>query len=241
MTRLLIAALATILLAFPAGATTVTVAVNHSPPYRIVSDSKFSGFYIEVFDAIAEELGWTVKYREMPFRRILWMMENGDADIMLGALPTSERLEYMDFSVPAFPPEPKRFFHLAGNPTVTEYSDLQGKMIGVLRGSTYSERFDNDPELILEAGVSYRILMGMLAADRLDLVVAPEMVGRHTAAKVSDDILIAPYTIMGAHSYIAISRHSDIMGSRQDLRSALKRIRKNGTFQRIFQRYTNRE
>lgn len=241
MTRLLIAAYAALLFALPAAATTVAVAVNHSPPYRIVSDNEFSGFYIEVFNAVAEELGWTVEYRAMPFRRILWMMENGHADIMLGALPTAERLEYMDFTVPAFPPEPKRFFHRAGETTVTDYGDLQGKVIGVLRGSSYSGRFDNDPELNREAGVSYPILFGMLAADRLDLVVAPELVGRHTAAEASDEILVAPYTIMGTRSFIAISRHSDIMDKREKLRGALNRLRGNGTFQRIHQRYTDTE
>jgi polar amino acid transport system substrate-binding protein len=147
----------------------------------------------------------------------------------------------MDFSIPAFPPEPKRFFHHVGEATVIDYSDLRGKVIGVLRGSTYSDRFDSDPELIREGGVSYRILMGMLAANRLDLVVAPELVGRHTAAQVSGDIRIAPYTIMGTHSFIAISRHSDIMDRREELQKALTRIRGNGTFQGIHQRYNDTE
>lgn len=225
------------LLCWPASATKVTVGVNHSPPYRILEEDSVGGFYVDVFNALAEELDWSVEYRVAPFRRVLWMLETGDADIMLGALPTPEREAYMDFTVQAFPPEPKHFFHVAPENLITEYADLQGKVIGVLRGSTYAPDFDEDATLILEPATSYKNLMRMLEAERIDLVVAPELVGRHTAARASERISVSPFTLRGTRSYIAVSRQSDIMTRREELQQAMQSLRKNGTIERIHHRY----
>nr|WP_282450791.1 transporter substrate-binding domain-containing protein [Marinobacter bryozoorum] len=224
-----------------ANATKVTVGVNHSPPYRILDDGEARGFYIDVFNALADQLGWEIEYQAVPFRRVLWMLESGEADIMLGALPTEKRIGYLDFSIAAFPPEPKHFFYVHPENRITRYADLKGKVIEVLRGSTYNADFDKDPSLIREPGISYPMLMRMLEAGRLDVVVAPELVGRHSAATVSDRLRVSPFTLSGQTSYIAISRKSPVMAHRDDLQAALARLRDNGTFDRIQRRYTSEE
>ncbi len=37
---------------------TVTVGVNHSPPYRILDAGHKGGLYLEIFEEIADRLGW---------------------------------------------------------------------------------------------------------------------------------------------------------------------------------------
>ncbi|MEC7433555.1 MAG: transporter substrate-binding domain-containing protein, partial [Pseudomonadota bacterium] len=111
---------------------TVTVGVDHSPPYRILEPSQKSGLYLELFEEIADRLGWRVQYREAPFRRILLLMRRGEVDVMLGPLRTEEREEFMTFVAPAFPPERRLFFSVSESNRIERYSDLPGKVIGIL-------------------------------------------------------------------------------------------------------------
>ncbi len=91
---------------------TITVGANHAPPYRILQGGERTGLYVEIFEEIAERLGWEVHYREAPFRRVLRMVQQGEVDVMLGPLETEERSELIEFVAPAFPPERRLFFYL---------------------------------------------------------------------------------------------------------------------------------
>ncbi|WP_246166730.1 transporter substrate-binding domain-containing protein [Marinobacter salinexigens] len=114
---------------------TVTVGANHAPPYRILEGGKQTGLYLDIFEQVAERLGWEVLYREAPFRRVLRMMQMGEVDIMLGPLRTPDRESLMEFVAPAFPPERRLFFYLDESNRINRYSDLKGKRIGVLEGA----------------------------------------------------------------------------------------------------------
>lgn len=215
----------------------VTVGLNHAPPYRIVQDDGVRGFYVEIFDVIAKRLGWEVVYREAPFRRVLWMMETGVADIMLGPLKTEQRAQYMEFVVAAFPPEPKLFFYHRAENRIDSYGDLTNKRIGVLRGSSYFHEFDQDEGLIKEPVGDYENLMHMLARDYLDVVIAPEMVGRYTASRFGINLRVSPFSVPGEVSYIALSKKSPLLGRADGIAEALQAMRDDGTFANILTRY----
>ncbi|MET0118638.1 MAG: transporter substrate-binding domain-containing protein, partial [Sedimenticola sp.] len=57
---------------------------NNAPPYRIVEDGGFSGIYFDTMKELAARLRLKVRYIEVPFKRALYMMRFGNADIMLG-------------------------------------------------------------------------------------------------------------------------------------------------------------
>lgn len=156
---------------------TITVGANHAPPYRILEGGERTGLYVEIFEEIAERLGWEVHYREAPFRRVLRMVQQGEVDVMLGPLETEERAELMEFVAPAFPPERRLFFYLNKEHRIERYADLYGRAIGVLEGASYFPRFDDDEDLLKEPAPRYENLMLMLQKGRVDVVIAPELVG----------------------------------------------------------------
>ena len=82
---------------------TVIVGVDHAPPYRILEPPRKTGLYLEIFEEIADRLGWTVQYREAPFRRLQLMLQKGEIDMMLGLVRTNEREQNLEFVAPAFP------------------------------------------------------------------------------------------------------------------------------------------
>ena len=215
----------------------VTVGINHAPPYRVVTDEGVSGLYVEVFNEIAQRIGWKVGYVEAPFRRLLRMMEEGYIDIMLGPLKTSEREKVMAFVAPVFPPERKLFFYHREENRVTAYDDLYGMKIGVLSGASYFEKFDTDGELSKEPIARYESLMRMLEMGRVDVVVAPELVGRYTVNQLGIDVSESPYQVPGEHSYIAISRNSPALSWQDQVSATFEELRKDGTYDKLVSGY----
>jgi polar amino acid transport system substrate-binding protein len=215
----------------------ITVGINHAPPYRVVSDEGVTGLYVDIFNEIADRIGWQVQYVEAPFRRVLLMMEEGKVDIMLGPLKSEKREQLMTFVAPVFPPEPKLFFYHRDENRITDYGDLYGKKIGVLSGARYFDRFDNDENLTKEPIARYENLMRMLEMGRVDVVVAPELVGRYTVKNLGVDVSVSPYQVPGEHSYIAISKSSPVLARQNEVNRVFEQIRQDGTYSRLVMEY----
>lgn len=216
---------------------TVTVGANHAPPYRILEGGKQTGLYLDIFEQVAERLGWEVLYREAPFRRVLRMMQMGEVDIMLGPLRTPDRESLMEFVAPAFPPERRLFFYLDESNRINRYSDLKGKRIGVLEGASYFPRFDDDDSLYKEPAPRYRNLMLMMQKGRVDVVIAPELVGIHTVNELGIRVSVSPFFVPGARSYIAVAKNSPVLTYADDIRAALKLVEMEGIHENLVLKY----
>jgi polar amino acid transport system substrate-binding protein len=219
---------------------TVTVGANHAPPYRIIEGGARTGLYVEIFEEVADRLGWKVHYREAPFRRVLRMVQQGQVDVMLGPIETEDRAELMEFVAPAFPPERRLFFYLDEQHRIERYSDLYGRAVGVLEGASYFHRFDNDQELLKEPAPRYENLMLMMQKGRVDVVIAPELVGLYVIEKLGVDAKISPFFVPGERSYIAVAKSSPVLEYADDIRAALKLIEMEGIHEDLVLKYLGR-
>ncbi|MTI97310.1 MAG: transporter substrate-binding domain-containing protein [Marinobacter adhaerens] len=219
---------------------TITVGANHAPPYRILEGGERTGLYVEIFEEIAERLGWEVHYREAPFRRVLRMVQQGEVDVMLGPLETDERSELMEFVAPAFPPERRLFFYLNKEYRIDRYADLYGRAIGVLEGASYFPRFDDDEDLLKEPAPRYENLMLMLQKGRVDVVIAPELVGLYTVEELGLGVEVSPFFVPGERSYIAVAKNSPVIQYADDIRAALKLIKMEGIHEDLVLKYMER-
>jgi polar amino acid transport system substrate-binding protein len=80
------------------------VAVKLLPPFVLVNDDGFSGFSIDLWDALAAEIG--VDFQTYEVKTVgdqLAAVQNGDADIAIAGITiTEEREELVDFTYPYF-------------------------------------------------------------------------------------------------------------------------------------------
>lgn len=109
--------------------------------------------------------------------------------------------------------------------------------IGVLSGASYFEKFDTDGELSKEPIARYESLMRMLEMGRVDVVVAPELVGRYTVNQLGIDVSESPYQVPGEHSYIAISRNSPALSWQDQVSATFEELRKDGTYDKLVSGY----
>ncbi|MBL1273323.1 MAG: polar amino acid transport system substrate-binding protein [Marinobacter maritimus] len=218
-------------------ALTVTVGANHAPPYRIIDGGPPSGLYVEIFQKITDRLGWKTHYREAPFRRVLKMIRQGEVDVVLGAPETTERGGLMAYVAQAFPPERRLFLYIKDANRIERYADLYGKTIGVLEGSSYFKRFDNDAQLLKQPAPRYENLILMMEKGRVDVVVAPELVGMYTARDLGKPVNVSPFYMPGERSWIAVAKTSPVLEYSDDIRAALKLIETEGIYEELILKY----
>jgi polar amino acid transport system substrate-binding protein len=168
------------------------------------------------------------------------MVQQGEVDVMLGPLETEERSELIEFVAPAFPPERRLFFYLNKEHRIERYADLYGRAIGVLEGASYFPRFDDDEDLLKEPAPRYENLMLMLQKGRVDVVIAPELVGLYAVEKLGLDIEVSPFFVPGERSYIAVAKNSPVIQYADDIRAALKLIEMEGIHEDLVLKYLDR-
>lgn len=223
--------------------TTLRVGGNNAPPYRILGSGAPKGIYIDIMNAVADEIKVKLEYVEMPLSRALQEVQQGSIDIMLGPNMTTEREAFMDFITEApFPRENKVFFGLAKSPTVSSYADLSGRKIGVVKGAVYDSAFDADARLAKEALEDYTTGFRMLARGRIDLVIIPEQQGdfllKQMASELNAQIVKSSLAFPGKDSYIAIGKKSaGGQALKAQIAGAMVKLKANGTIDRIIASY----
>lgn len=236
-------ALAALLLcaALPARGEIARVLINDAPPYRIVASANggpyYTGIYIDILRQIADEVGLTLEFVDLPFARAFRAMQAGDGDIMLGPNRSPERETYLSYLDPPLPREPKVFVQQRRADPVRRYEDLAGKRIGVLRGATYFDRFDADAALVKQPFDDYTAALRLVAVGRIDMAAMPELQALWLLRQTGFSLVLSPYRVPGRDSYIVLSRRSALLAKASALEAALRRLQQEGRIDRILQRY----
>lgn len=115
----------------------LTMSTNAAfPPYEMTADDgSFEGIDIEVAQAIADKLGLKLQVDDMDFDAALLAVQNGKSDmVMAGVTVTDERKAVMDFTDSYA--SGVQVVIVPEDSDIASIDDMQGKMIGVQRGTT---------------------------------------------------------------------------------------------------------
>jgi len=123
-----------------------TLVIAHDvnfPPFEFLKDDKYTGFDLDLLDAIAKEANFTIDSRAMDFNGIIPALQANQVDMAIAAMTIRpDREEVIDFSVPYF----RTGLVLAVKPDnsdIVNPEDLQGKTVAVKIG-TSGESFIRD-------------------------------------------------------------------------------------------------
>jgi len=217
--------------------TVLHVVGNHAPPYRIIEDSKFSGICFDVMKEIGQRIGIPVSFFEQPFKRALYSMEQGSADIMVGPNKTAEREVYMVYTGATVGRASKAFYVHPDSLPIKRYEDMKGKRVVVHRGKLYFNKFDMDTSLKKVVVDSYVQAINIVSKKRADVVIIPELEGDYLLKEHAMDLKKSPLIIEGNQSYIAISKKSPAIGLQKKIEEAMAQIKSDGTMDEILSRY----
>lgn len=106
---------------------------------------EFTGFDVQVVEAIGGELGLEVEWKDSVFDTILASVAAGDCDMVASAMTiTDERKEQALFSDPYFDADQSLLIRAEDAETYATLADLAGETIGVQAGTTgqaYAEEY----------------------------------------------------------------------------------------------------
>ena len=214
---------------------------SHDPPYRLLRDGPPRGLYIELLVEAARLAGWPLSFEEAPAARALLMLEQGQADLALGALRTPERERFLHYSRVTLPPEDKVVVTRADAATQQGLADLAGLRVGLHRGKRYGADFDAGSAGMQRVELpDYLAALRMLALGRLDAVLLPE---RQARSLLADPLLadarlrIQPWRLAGETPYLVLSRRSPWLPRLAELEAGFDQLHRHGVWQRLLARY----
>jgi polar amino acid transport system substrate-binding protein len=207
------------------------------PPYRIFGADGASGLYFELLNEAARRLAWPLSYAEVPSARAFMMMEQGEADLMMGPLRTPERERFLSYTRIVLPTETKAFYTRPGAAPLLNLTGLRGRTIAVHRGKRYGAAFDADPQLQRHEVGDYRVALEMVARGRLDIAVVPERQGDALLRELGLGLVKQGWRLAGEPPHVVLSRRSLWLARQAELERAFQAMREDGAWRRIEQHY----
>ncbi|WIT10040.1 transporter substrate-binding domain-containing protein [Paucibacter sediminis] len=226
---------------------------NDDPPFSMrLPDGAIGGVQIDINVEALRRMGCGVKLVEMPFARALVELEHGDLDVLAGAFRRPEREAYAWFSTPALHSRNMLYIRRADAARWPFKSLLElrgspfrlGAQIGVVYGPDYAALMRDEVFARGVSKVSNRHgLWQMLERGRIDGVIADELTAEFELAglKLSDKLLKTLVMVSDEPAPTAFSMRSTDPGFVERYNSTIEAMRRDGSLQRIVQRYLGAE
>jgi polar amino acid transport system substrate-binding protein len=237
---LLAAALA---LPAPALGAQLVLAFDELPPWKTHAKGKYGGAYTEIVRELAKRVGLELKIVDCPLKRCMLMLENGEADIIIGLKDTAERRRFLHFlSTPYRASSSDKVFYVpaGGGMPITQYNDLRSLRIGVKHGAGYFDRLDRDASLRKDAAKDMRVNFQKLMLGRLDTLVIPEDQGEALVAELDlvGKVAKASYRVTDpSPRYVALARNSAHAASIDKFERAMAAMARDGTLADLINRH----
>jgi len=207
------------------------------------ADGTLKGFDIDIAEALCKEMGRKCVLVEQDWDGMIPALLAKKFDAIVASMSiTEERMKRVDFS-DSYYDTPARFIGKNGSGIEISKSGLDGKRIGVQRGTTHQcflEKFYPNAELVLY-GTQEEVFQD-LAIGRIDLQFADAIAGDEgflkTDAGKGFGFVGGDYNDPECHgSGVGIAVRKSDGELRQQLNGAIKAIRGNGVYKKINAKY----
>lgn len=236
--KLLLGLALTVAMAAPALAKDLVVAhdTNFKPFEFKGPDGKFTGFDIELWQAIAAKVGVQYKLQPMDFNGIIPGLQTGNVDVgIAGITIKAERQKVVDFSDPYYDSGLKLLVR-EGEANIKSVEDLAGKVVAVKTSTSsvdFMKEFGKAKELKLfpnNDGMFFELMSGGADAVIFDLPVVQEFAMTAGKGKVKT---VGP--IYQGQSYgIGFPKGSPLVTK---VNEALKTLKADGTYDKLYMKW----
>ncbi len=220
----------------------LTVGAEFASVYERNASGEFSGLGVEIVKAIAKQNGDTVKFELYPWARAQLMVEQDQADILVGPYKTREREARFSFAAKGFYRDYMVFYVRNGqkNQWDGNYQGLRGRKIGVINGWAYGPKFENIRSVLQpEVANSLPNALSMLSAGRIDYLAANL---RNTEAVLKANDLGSEFTVLSQtldtqDGYLAFCKKIVCDQLRRQFDYGFERLRVSGDLAKMAHRH----
>lgn len=208
-------------------------------PYEYMEGDTVVGIDAEIADAIAAKLGLEAQVENMEFDAIIPAVTSGKADIGLAGMTVSEeRLMNVNFSDTYV--EAGQAIIVKEGSDIKSAADLNGKIVGVQRGTTGDEYVSDEANGVGVASVE-RFSNGPDAAqslltDKIDAVVIDNEPAKKLVEN-SEGLVKLDENLTSEQYAIAVAKdNTELLDA---INGALSEMKENGELQAILDKYLN--
>jgi polar amino acid transport system substrate-binding protein len=216
------------------------------PPY--VMPEKHAGgpgIDMEIAMTALENMGVRAVVKLAPFKRVLAMLEEGQAELTTSLSFRAERDEYLHWSLPYRTDTSYIFFTRKDSAFQPErIEDLRGMKVGVVRGFVFPAAFAEDPDIEKVEAPHIPSMLAMLLEGRFDALIVNSIVGKHEmlATGRMAEVKQAPFSLRSPNDKGTVMGFSKARVSREFVdrfNAELRKMLNDGTIDRIEDKYLN--
>ena len=208
------------------------------PPFEQGRAPDYTGFDIDIVNAIADQAGFKTEIQDTSFDTIFRDLAQGKFDLVASASTiTKERLQTVDFSQPYFNADQSLMVKKGSDIKTTD--DLGGTTVGAQRGTTGADYAENQTDASsVRTYPSIDNAFNALEAGQIDAVINDFPVSAF-ATKAKPDLAVVQSIPTGEKYGLAMKKGDSAL--EKQVNDALTEIKKNGTYAKIFKKWFNQE
>jgi ABC-type amino acid transport substrate-binding protein len=207
------------------------------PPFEQGKAPNYTGFDVELVEAMAERIGRTAEFQDTSFDTIFRDLAQGKFEMVASATTiTPEREENVDFTDPYYLSEQALLVKEGSD--LSSVEDLQGMTVGVQQGTTgqeFSEEETGADEVRAypEGPDAVNALnAGTVDAVVIDLPVAEDAVSKQGGVEIATSIPTDEQ-----YGFVVAQGDEELLA---ELNEALKEIKDDGTYAEIYEKWFKR-
>jgi polar amino acid transport system substrate-binding protein len=203
------------------------------PPFNFKENGEIKGFDLEIGMALAEKMGMEPNPVTNKWESIILGLEAKKYDAIVGSMTiTEDRKEKVSFTDPYYR-SGAALFVLRNNTDIKSIEDVKGKIIGVVKQSTYQNYAQNFTDDVRGYTADLDALHD-LPTGRIDAVITDKFVGFPI---IKEGKLEIKYVADVKSEEIGIAVRKDDEELLNRLNSALDEIIEDGTYDRISEKW----
>ncbi len=225
--------------------TLVVLTSSGYEPYEMVdTNGELTGFDIELMEALAEEVGVDIEWKDVDFNGIIGSLQSGQYEVAIaGITPTEDRALSVDFSNVYYNSESglENYFLFESEDAISGLADLEGLVVGVQLGTIQEELATSLAEeynFTVEARNNHTQVVEEIKNGTIDVLVVESIVAdsvieaNDTFSKVVVDSSLDSLT----GNAIAFTKDSEYV---EKFNEALIVLSENGTLDALIEKWFN--
>lgn len=209
------------------------------PPYEFVDeDGEYTGFNVDVMRAIALEMGFEVTIVPMNWEDAQTALQNGEVDAIQGMRRLEVREWLYDFTEPYFENN-YAIFSVKGS-GIDSISDLHGKNVTSIQGDASNQILVSLKGITVKNVPDVKSAIELVVSGEADAAIGNPIVGIYHINKlgINDQIDISSTDLSSAAYGMAVKKGNASLLRQLD--QGLDRIKKNGTFDTVYEKWFGR-
>ncbi len=207
------------------------------PPYESIDNNEVVGIDADIAAELGERLGLEAVVENMDFDAIIPAVTSGKIDVgIAGMTVNEERLVNVNFSTPYV--EAGQVIVVPEGSDITSVEDLNGKIIGVQRGTT-GDDYVSDAENGIEAAEIQRFSSAVetgqaLLSNKIEVIVIDNQPAK-SIVNANEGLEILPDPLTSEQYAICVSKDNEAL--LDAINAALADMEADGTLQAILDEY----